>query len=245
MVLVPPSIASTAQKEVTVKEGGEFTLNCTAQGYPNPNVTWVRINGKPLPDGKLRHEGSSLRVTNVHMQDRGIFRCLADNAVRPPAVFDTAVNVYFRPRSFPIQTSYGQAANRMFDVIIECRISGYPEPDLQWYKENFMSPINDDDKHAVNILLNHANILGQHEKWFQLLIRTVTANDFGTYLCAGSNMYGLDAAEIVLFETSECQGPNCPEEQVPEGRDAASLSSVTWWTLLASLFFAFRLKKSC
>lgn len=45
---------------------------------------------------------------------------------------------------------------------------GYPEPELQWYlilDEGGWLPINNDDKHTVNILLNHANILSKWLKW--------------------------------------------------------------------------------
>ena len=241
VVLVPPSIvAADSIKVITVAEGANFNLSCIAQGYPMPNITWVRISGQTLPDGKLRHEGSHFPVQNVKTSDRGIYRCLADNAVRPPSVFDTVVQVYFRPRSIPVQSSYGQAENRMFDVTIECRVSGWPEPDLQWYKENFMTPIDNSDKHTVNILLNHANILSLHEKWFQLVIRAVSANDYGNYICAGENMYGLGYSTIKLFATSECQGPNCPNEHSPGGR--APLVSATWLTMLAGLLLAFHVK---
>lgn len=72
-------------------------------------------------------QGSMLYIKSVGTQDRGIFRCLADNAVRPPAVFDVNLYTTFKPVARAIQSSYGQAENRMFDVTIECRIAGmYP-----------------------------------------------------------------------------------------------------------------------
>ena len=37
---------------------------------------------------------------------------------------DVRLNVFFRPRAKAIQTSYGQAENRQYDLTIECRISG-------------------------------------------------------------------------------------------------------------------------
>ena len=49
---------------------------------------------------------------------------MADNNVRPPAVHDATLLVFFRPISRPVQTSYGQAENRMLDVTIECTIAG-------------------------------------------------------------------------------------------------------------------------
>ncbi len=57
-------------------------------------------------------------------EDRGVYRCIADNDVRPADTYDSTVYVQFKPTAKPVQTSYGQAQNRMFDVTIECRISG-------------------------------------------------------------------------------------------------------------------------
>ena len=74
------------------------------------------------------------QISPVTQGHRGVYRCLADNNVRPPASNDVTLLVLFRPRARAVQDSYGQAANRMFDVTIECRIAGWPEPDLKWYK---------------------------------------------------------------------------------------------------------------
>ena len=41
---------------------------------------------------------------------------------------------------------------------------GWPEPELVWYQVNEgggWDAITNDDKHTINILLNHANVLSQ------------------------------------------------------------------------------------
>ena len=199
-------MASTTNT-ITVYEYENLTLTCDASGYPSPNISWVRVNSNVLPNGELRHmvsesearrssarehddvllQGTRLPLYHVTQEDRGIYRCLADNNVRPPAVHDATLLVMFRPVARPVQTSYGQAENRMLDVTIECVIAGadavvfgsikcvcsltkclvcvlgWPEPELQWYyvtDGGNWDEINNDDRHTINILLNHANILG-------------------------------------------------------------------------------------
>ncbi len=39
---------------VSLKEGENVNLVCDADGYPSPNITWVRVSGAVLPNGKLR-----------------------------------------------------------------------------------------------------------------------------------------------------------------------------------------------
>ena len=65
-----------------------------------------------------------LGINHTAAADRGVYRCLADNNVRPPASHDATLLVMFRPLAKAVQDSYGQAENRMFDVTIECRIAG-------------------------------------------------------------------------------------------------------------------------
>jgi len=54
----------------------------------------------------------------------GMYRCVADNNVRPLATYDTNVLVFSRPRARAVQSSYGQAQNRLFDITFECVVSG-------------------------------------------------------------------------------------------------------------------------
>ncbi len=65
-----------------------------------------------------------MNLHSVKREDRGVYRCIADNDVRPPATYDATMYVNFKPYAHPVQTTYGQAQNRMFDIVIECRISG-------------------------------------------------------------------------------------------------------------------------
>jgi len=91
--------------------------------------------------------------------------------------------------------------------------------------------ISNDDKHTINILLNHANVLDPNERWYQLVIRSVQANDYGEYSCEGRNDLGTGSAIVRLFETSECQGPNCPAEQA-FNQNCAGLFTMRTATLL-------------
>lgn len=50
LLTVPPAIKQRETSQtLTLKEGGNLNLTCAADGYPKPNITWMRPNGKPLP----------------------------------------------------------------------------------------------------------------------------------------------------------------------------------------------------
>lgn len=219
VVLVPPTIIQgETTQTVNVDEGHNATLTCSATGYPTPNISWVRVNGQTLPPPYNRYavKGNVLQLFNVQSGDRGMYRCVADNNVRPLATYDTTVYVFFKPKSRAVQKTYGQAQNRLFDLTFECIVAGYPAPDMKWYHvyqgQTAMNPVIDDDKHIINQLLSHGQVLSISEVWYQMTIINVQANDYGVYICEGTNRLGTDMLNITIYETSECQGPNCPAE---------------------------------
>ena len=70
------------------------------------------------------YQNETLILENVTKTDRGLYRCVADNQVRPPDEYLVAVNVFFKPDTIAVQDSVGQAADRQFDAKLECRVSG-------------------------------------------------------------------------------------------------------------------------
>lgn len=49
-----PIILESSTKDVEVDLGDEFDLDCNAQGYPAPNISWIRADSKPLQGGLAR-----------------------------------------------------------------------------------------------------------------------------------------------------------------------------------------------
>ncbi|ELU05193.1 hypothetical protein CAPTEDRAFT_219970 [Capitella teleta] len=237
---VPPTvIQGKTTQTLNIQEGGTAVLTCDATGYPMPNITWVRANGAALPDpiNKFSIKTKMLRLENLKREDRGVYRCLADNNVRPPATYDATLYVDFRPHARYVQSTYGQAQNRLFDLTIECIVSGFPAPDLKWYKRNGVGKdlITDDEKHVIHALLNHGQTLSISEVWYQLTIINVQANDYGEYLCEGENRLGFHEASVIVYETSECQGPNCPPEGGVVAGATALVAMPTLLLFLAAL----------
>ena len=69
-------------------------------------------------------QGNVIPLINIQNADRGWYRCVADNNVRPPSTYDCLVQVHFRPSVRAVQKTYGQAQNRLFDITIECIVAG-------------------------------------------------------------------------------------------------------------------------
>ncbi|CAD5113878.1 DgyrCDS3041 [Dimorphilus gyrociliatus] len=235
IVLLAPAIDMTrTSATVIVQEGESTVLSCAATGYPYPNITWIRTNGRnlPKPYNKYSHKGNTLTLSNAQKEARGVYRCIADNNVIPTAKQDITVYVKFRPSAKAVQTSYGQMQNMFLDVTIQCIVAGYPQPELKWWKRTAggREEIKNDAKHAIEVIHSHGQTLGVSEYWLSLLIRIVTANDYGEYECEGTNEYGKGFAVVEVYETSECQGANCILSD-----DKSSMATRTYF----SAFFLF------
>lgn len=67
--------------EVVAAEGSEISLECKAQGIPEPAVTWMK-DGRPLVSGRdvaVLHDGHFLLLRNIQVSDTGHYVCVAAN----------------------------------------------------------------------------------------------------------------------------------------------------------------------
>ncbi|POI29138.1 hypothetical protein CIB84_007112, partial [Bambusicola thoracicus] len=67
--------------EVDASQGSEISLECKAQGIPEPTVTWTK-DGRPLVSGRdvaILHDGHFLRLRNIQVSDTGRYVCVAAN----------------------------------------------------------------------------------------------------------------------------------------------------------------------
>ncbi|KAH3701456.1 protein amalgam-like [Dreissena polymorpha] len=229
VVQVPPTITSKNVAVMQMDVGQSVNLSCEASGVPRPNITWVRSDGNLLPGGiGALWNSTVLELKNVSINDRGLYKCVADNQVRPPDVYLVGLQVFFKPETHAVQNTVGQAQNRQFEAKLECRVSGYPEPEVVWFREPTktsgqlqMEQLNDNAKYDITKQIATTTLRFQ-ESWYTLRIKNVEANDYTKYYCVAQNRIGRnDTTMIELFETMECQGANCPTY---EGQGASAIS---------------------
>lgn len=229
-VQVPPTIRPGDTTAVLqVDQGQNATLECAASGIPSPNITWAKSDGSNLPLGVAQFRSAKLPILSVTVADMGVYRCVADNNIKPPAEHLAQVLVFHAPSTRVVQESVGQAQNRRFDAKLECIVKGHPEPTVTWERliNRGRAPITDDDKYDINKQTTDNQNLKAGEQWYTLKIKNVQANDFTDYYCIGTNAKGKHESIITLFETMECQGPNCPS--LPSNRAAfVQLSSLAF-----------------
>ncbi|XP_052680005.1 hemicentin-2-like [Crassostrea angulata] len=177
-------------QSLSVIEGGEITLPCTAHNITDQKVFWFQKEGFPLfvlnesytADDRFELVRSSdddwgLRIHDVREDDAGIYRCLLNtNPVQLKTLYlDVLVpaNINKTLSSTTVSASEGE------DVDLYCDVRGNPKPLVSWIRkgEYFAAGKN-------------------------LSLHDVTCDTAGTYTCAASNHVG--EAVYHNFQLSIC-----------------------------------------
>ena len=78
-----PEIKSISENQ-SLSKGDSVSLNCTADGYPTPSITWTKVSdNSPV----------SFPLTITGKENEGLYRCTADNGIGSPVTEDVAITV--------------------------------------------------------------------------------------------------------------------------------------------------------
>ncbi|XP_040929162.1 netrin receptor DCC isoform X3 [Betta splendens] len=162
--------------------GDTALLRCEVSGEPTPVIRWQKNREDvPMtfdPDSRLAVLPSgSLQVSRVQPPDSATYRCLADNPGSTRTGTDAELRVLPEPgvsRTLQfLQRPTRVTALLGTDAVLECSASGYPTPSIQWRRgEELIQSWN--KKYS---LLAGSN----------LIIRSVTDDDSGSYSCTAAN----------------------------------------------------------
>ncbi|KAK7791911.1 hypothetical protein R5R35_005428 [Gryllus longicercus] len=197
VVLEKPSFTSTMRTETLGEYGSTVTLPCEAVGVQAPSITWYR-NAEPvnqLPGERFSViEGGSLVIHKLHVEDQGVYQCLAANEAGEDSTY-TWLKV---KTSGPIMETPPQNVTVLDgkDATILCRAIGAPNPNASW--------IYGDD------MLIEASGRVQVLESGDLLIAAVRNSDAGPYTCIRTNEAGSVEATgylSVLVRTQIIQPP--------------------------------------
>ncbi|XP_038817142.1 roundabout homolog 2-like isoform X3 [Salvelinus namaycush] len=196
----PPWIVEDPS-DLIVSKGEPATLNCKAEGRPNPTVEWYKDGERvetdrddPRSHRMLLPSGSLFFLRIVHGRrskpDEGVYTCVARNYLGEAVSHNASLEVAilrddFRQAPSDVVVAAGEPA------VLECvPPRGHPEPTVSW-KRNNARVSNKDDR---------ISMLGG-----KLMISHTRKSDAGMYVCVGTNVVGerdSDPAELVVYGES-------------------------------------------
>uniref|UniRef100_A0A8D0RDW4 Neural cell adhesion molecule L1-like protein n=1 Tax=Sus scrofa TaxID=9823 RepID=A0A8D0RDW4_PIG len=172
LLLPPPE--SGSRSSVIILKGETLLLECFAEGLPTPQVDWNKMGGD-LPKGRETKEnyGKTLKIENVSYQDKGNYRCTANNFLGS-ATHDFHVIVEEPPRwtKKPQSGVYSTGSSG----ILLCEAEGEPEPTIKWRVNG--SPI---ERNPFS-----GDVISPGEISFT----NVQPNHTAVYQCEASNVHG-------------------------------------------------------
>ncbi|XP_060925629.1 neural cell adhesion molecule L1-like protein [Limanda limanda] len=175
---------SGVRSETQLVKGEDLKLECIAEGFPTPQVEWVKI-GHQLPvRAKLENHGKLLIVPTVEEDDSGKYICKAKNPLGE-AIHYFTVRVEEPPEwLFEPESRLSMIGS---DVPIKCSASGSPPPVISWRVNGV--PLQ--DAPAAN-----RKTLGD-----TIFLHNAQASDSAVYQCEASNRHGslLANANIMIM----------------------------------------------
>ncbi|XP_021565142.1 myosin light chain kinase, smooth muscle isoform X3 [Carlito syrichta] len=202
MMEVAPSFSSVL-KDCTVIEGQDFVLQCSIQGTPVPQITWL-LNGQPIQYARSTYEAgmAELHVQDALPEDDGTYTCLAENASGQVSC-SARVTVHEKKNdrkseylvpvtpSKPIAPIFlrGLSDLKVMDgsqVTMTVQVSGNPPPEVIWL-HNGNEIQESEDFHFEQRGTQHS-----------LCIQEVFPEDTGTYTCEAWNSAGEVRTQAVL-----------------------------------------------
>nr|XP_046206515.1 hemicentin-1-like [Oncorhynchus gorbuscha] len=174
LVLQVPPVLRVPREEYTAVLGQPVSLECLADGQPQPEVSWQRER-RPLTEGahiQLFANGT-LRIAATQRSDAGLYTCSAKN-LAGRASHDMRLAIMILPM-IPV----GQpelSVIQGFQALLPCAAQGSPEPRVSWKK----------DGNIVPSLPGKFTVLRSGE----LIIERAEPDDGGVFTCVATNTAG-------------------------------------------------------
>uniref|UniRef100_A0A3Q3WMI8 Neural cell adhesion molecule L1-like protein n=1 Tax=Mola mola TaxID=94237 RepID=A0A3Q3WMI8_MOLML len=179
-ILTPSGVKSETQ----LVKGEDMKLECIAEGFPTPQVEWVKM-GHHLPiKAKRENHGKLLIVPRVEREDSGKYMCKAKNTLGEAVHYFTVI-VEDPPEW--VSEPESQLSMIGLDVSIKCSASGTPQPTITWRMNGL--PLHE-------AIATNRNVLDD-----TIFLHNAKVSDSAVYQCEASNRHGtlLSNANIMIM----------------------------------------------
>ncbi|XP_025190919.1 lachesin-like, partial [Melanaphis sacchari] len=188
-----PSILKLSSSPATLiaREGRPSKLECYADGYPEPKVTWSRqFNGFLTTGGKF-YRGNVLLFPNVIKDDRGTYFCDAVNSDGKGVRHMVDFRVTFAPVIKVSNIMYTHRELSKPNMDVQCLVEAYPAPKIDWLYNGVV--LFNDKYNRIE-----GNTTDHQFSFSSLSFFKYNDDQHGKYTCKAQNEIG--TAEVTVIE---------------------------------------------
>ncbi|XP_027747711.1 immunoglobulin superfamily member 10 [Empidonax traillii] len=189
-----PMFKNPFNEKIIAKPGKTTTLNCSVDGNPPPDVSWMLPNGTWFSSGIstpqfLTGSNGTLTIYNPRRDQAGRYRCAARNKVgyiEKLIILEVAQKPHIL--SHPVGLVKGVSGE---PLSLHCLAEGSPKPSTAWTLPG--GRVLDRPQVSGRFLLLENGTL---------LIREATAHDGGDYVCRARNAAGDSSVTVAVTVTA-------------------------------------------
>ncbi|XP_046679214.1 Down syndrome cell adhesion molecule-like protein Dscam2 isoform X7 [Homalodisca vitripennis] len=195
--------------DVSVERNRHVTINCQAQGVPQPVVTWKKATGSKSGEYEEIRErvytrllgNGSLLLQNVKEDREGFYLCQATNGIGNGIgkVVQLKVNSspYFSAPSRVVTVKKGDTAT------LVCNVNGDTPINVRWMRGGKIQLTP-----ASNYRLTMKQDITPDGVTAELQISSTESADTGAYFCQASNLFGKDQQLVQLLVQEPPESPS-------------------------------------
>ncbi|XP_051153601.1 cell adhesion molecule Dscam2 isoform X26 [Leptopilina boulardi] len=180
-------------------QGSDARVECKADGFPKPQVTWKRAAGDTpgdYTDLKLNNpdisvEDGTLSINNIQKTNEGYYLCEAVNGIGSGLSAVILISVQAPPH-FEIKLR-NQTARRGEPAVLQCEAQGEKPIGILWNMNNKRLDPKSDSRYTIREEILANGVLSD------LSIKRTERSDSALFTCVATNAFGSDDTSINMI----------------------------------------------
>ncbi|XP_059477719.1 cell adhesion molecule Dscam2 isoform X23 [Neocloeon triangulifer] len=188
-------------------QGSNAKVECKADGFPKPQVTWKKAAGVVPGDYKdfkandpnVKVEEGTLSITNIQKANEGYYLCEATNGIGSGLSAVMLISVQ-APPSFEIKLR-NQTSRRREPTVLQCEAKGEKPIGILWNMNNKRLDPKSDSRYTIREEILPNGVLSD------LSIKRTERSDSALFTCVATNAFGSDDSSINLIVQEVPEAP--------------------------------------
>ncbi|XP_028042151.1 Down syndrome cell adhesion molecule-like protein Dscam2 isoform X6 [Bombyx mandarina] len=180
-------------------QGSDAKVECKADGFPKPQVTWKRAEGDTPGDYKdlkpnnpnVKVEDGTLTISNIQKTNEGYYLCEAVNGIGSGLSAVILISVQAPPQ-FEIKMR-NQTARKSEPAVLQCQAKGEKPIGIIWNMNNKRLEPKSDPRYTIREEILLGGVVSD------LSIRRTERSDSALFTCVATNAFGSDDTSINMI----------------------------------------------